>query len=515
MPQRPQAVSPPSKREARALAAGLAALAIVTAVFRLVLGVTHGTVISLSFLLIVLFVAAVATLRVAVVISVLAVLTINYVFLPPVGTFRLEDPANWIALFVFLVVSVVATRLSLIARERAADAAARRDELGRLFDLSRDVLLTTDARGALDVLARYVARRFGLDYVAVCLPDAKGGWQLHESAAGTSVEHESLDLALAAARGALEFDAGTRTYGGHRQVTTPDGTTLSLTPVRVGTRAVGLLATSGRPIEPGTLDAIAGLAAIAVERATLLEERQDAERMRQGAELKSALLASLSHDLRTPLTAIAAASDNLRSSWGDESHRLEQLSIVASEVARLNRLFQNIVEMARIETGAVDTTREWVPVSDIVDVAVQQVQPALEEHPLELDVDAQAVVQVDPRLTSAVLAHLLENAGQYSPAGAPVAIRAQTCDGSLTISVRDRGRGVAPQDLEHLFERFYRGSDARRQAFGTGMGLAIARGLLAAQEGRVWAENHRDGGAVFTMSLPAPARREATGGASG
>lgn len=509
-----QAFSPPSQLEARSLAAGVAALAIVTAVFRLVIGVTHGTVISLSYLLIVLFVAAIATLRVAVVISLLAVLTINYFFLPPVGTFRLEDPANWIALFVFLVVSVVATRLSLTARERAGEAAARRDELGRLFDLSRDVLLTTDARGALDVLARYVARRFGLDYVAVCLPDAQGGWRLHESTVGTAMERGALDLALAAARGALEFDAGTRTYGGHRQVTTADGTALSLTPIRVGTRAVGLLASSGRPIEPGTLDAVAGLAAIAVERATLLEERQDAERMRQGAELKSALLASLSHDLRTPLTAIAAASDNLRSSWGTDTQRLEQLGIVTAEVTRLNRLFQNIVEMARIETGAVDATREWVPVPDIVDAAVQQVQQALEEHPLDMDVDAHAVVHVDPRLTSAVLAHLLENAGQYSPAGSSVTISAQAHDASLTVSVRDRGLGIAPQDLEHLFERFYRGADARRQAFGTGMGLAIARGLLAAQGGRVWAENHPDGGAVFTMSIPAPARPATTEGAS-
>jgi two-component system, OmpR family, sensor histidine kinase KdpD len=481
------------------------ALATLTAAFRLLLGVSNGTVVALSFLLVVLFVAAVTTLRVAVATSILAALTLNFVFLPPVGRLTLEDPENWVALFVFLVVGAVATRLSLRAREQTDEATARRDELGRLFDLSRDVLLTTDSRGALDVLARYVSRRFGLEYVAICLPEPQG-WRLHESAAGVTVARGDLDLAIATARGALEFDAETRTYGGHRPATTMDGADVLLTPIRIGTRAIGLLATAGRPVEPGTLDAVAGLAAIAVERATLLEERQEAERSRHGAELKSALLSSLSHDLQTPLTAITVASENLRSSWSDEDQRREQLDIVTTEVAGLNRLFQNIVAMARIETGAVDAAREWVHTTDIVDAAVQQVEQSLRNHPLELLVNDDDVVQVDPHLTSSALAHLLENAGRYSPAGAPISVSAETGEAGLRISVRDRGQGIAPQDLEHLFERFYRGADARRHAFGTGMGLAITRGLLAAQDGRVWAENYPDGGAIFTMTIPTQPR---------
>ncbi len=487
------------------LAGGVAVLAALTAVFRLVIDVTNPTVVALSFLLVVLFVAAGTTLRVAVATSILAVVAINYFFLPPLGRFVIEDPENWVALVVFLVVSAVATRLSLTARQRTAEAVASRDGTARLFDLSRDVLLTADSRDTLDVLARYIARRFGLDYVAVALP-APNGWRLHESAPGTTVDHAAFDLAIAAARGVLEFDAGTRTYGGYREVRAAEGHPVRLTHIRAGTRAVGLLATAGRSVDPGTLDAVAGLAAIAIERATLLDDRRDAERIRQGAELKSALLSSLSHDLQTPLTAIRVASDNLQSDWSDESRRREQLEIVTSEVSRLNRLFQNIVEMARIETGAIDAAREWVHTADIVEAARRQVESALRDHPIDVHVRDDEVVQVDPRLTAAALAHLLENAGRYSPAGAPIVLTSRADAEELVIAVRDHGPGLAGDDLDRLFERFYRGADARRQTFGTGMGLAITRGLLAAQHGRVWAENHPDGGALFTMAVPASAR---------
>ena len=491
--------------EAWHVAAAVAALAVFTAAYVGGVGVSNPTVVGLSYLLIVLLVAAVSTLRVAVAASVLALLLLNYFFMPPVGTFTLEDPQNWVALFVFLAVSLVASRLSLTARSRAEEALARRDELGRLFDLSRDILLTTESREAIDELTRHMARRFGLDYVGICLPDP-GGWRVHGSSDTVTLDRSELDRALASARGALEFDSFTRSYGGHRTSTLPDGIAVTLVPLRLGMRAVGLLAAAGRQLEPGTLDAIAGLTAIAIERTKMLEERREAERVRQGAELKTALLASLGHDLKTPLTAIAVAAGNLRATGSSAELRRDQLDVIGLEVAHLNRLFQNIVDMARIETGAVDAEREWVHPTDIVDAAVRQVQHALQSHPLELDVDTPRSAQVDPRLTSNALAHLLENAGQYAPAGTPITVTASVDGAGLTLSVRDRGPGIAPQDVEHLFEQFYRGAGAQHRSFGTGMGLAITRGLLAAEGGRVWAENHPDGGACFTMSIPTPAR---------
>jgi two-component system sensor histidine kinase KdpD len=318
-----------------------------------------------------------------------------------------------------------------------------------------------------------------------------------------SLDTADLDAALAAARGTLEFDARTRSYGGHRTITAGDGTVAALVPLRAGTSLVGLLAAAGRPIDAGTLDALAGLTVIAIERAAMLADRRDAERVKQGAELKSALLASLGHDLRTPLTAITVAAGNLRAAQTDERQRAEQLDIVQSEVDRLNRLFSNIVDMARIETGSIHARREWVHPSDIVEAGVQQVRHSLAGHPLDLQADVAATVQVDPRLTSAALAHVLENAGSYAPPGSPITVSARADEDGLTLAVRDRGPGIAALDLPHLFERFYRGAGARELAFGTGMGLPITRGLLAAQGGRVWAENHADGGAVFSINIPA------------
>ena len=492
-------------REIVVCGAGIAAVAGVTVLFRGWFDVHSPTVVALSYLLVILLVAAASTLRAAIGTSVLAILALNYFFIPPVGTFTIADPENWVALLVFLTVSFVASRLSLVARQRADDATARRDELARLFDLSRDILLTTDSHDAIDGLVRHMARRFGLEYVSICLPGAER-WHLYESGSGVTLDQHELDMALATARGTLEFDAETRSYGGHRRIAIETGTEGSIVPLRLGTRAVGLLVTAGRAVDPGTLDAIAGLAAIAIERVKFLEERQAAERVRQGAELKSALLASLGHDLKTPLTAITVAANNLRAAWLTEAQRVEQLDVVLSEVDRLNRLFQNIVDMARIDTGGVNAEPEWVHPSDIVDAAVQQVQQSLAGHELEVVDSGDTAVHVDPRLASAALAHLLENAGQYSPPGTAITVTATIEAETLTLAVRDRGRGIASGDLQFLFERFYRGADARRRAFGTGMGLAITRGLLAALHGHVWADNHPEGGALFTMRFPAPSR---------
>lgn len=351
----------PPRVEAWHVAGALVALAVVTVAYEVWLGLRNPTVVGLSFLMIVLLVAAASTLRVAVATSVLALLTLNYFFMPPVGTFVLEDPENWIALLVFLVVSVVGSRLSVMARERAA----------------------------------------------------------------------------------------------------------------------------------------------------LVEERQEADRRRQSAELKSTLLSSLGHDLKTPLTAITVATDNLRANWASDEQRREQLDLVASEVARLNRLFQNVLEMAHIETGAVTPAPEWVHLADIVDAAVRQVEQALVDHPLDVDVDVAGAVRVDPRLTAVALAHVLENAGQYAPPGTPITVSAQFAGGELRLTVRDRGHGVAQEDLESLFEQSYRGAGAGRRSFGTGMGLAITRGLLAAQGGQVRAGNHPGGGAEFTMTIPSALRADA------
>jgi two-component system sensor histidine kinase KdpD len=263
---------------------------------------------------------------------------------------------------------------------------------------------------------------------------------------------------------------------------------------------------AGRPSESEALDAVAGLTAIAIERAQFLDDRKTADLARQSEALKSALLASLGHDLRTPLTAIRVAASNLQASWPDERERREQSDLILTEVDRLTRLFQNILEMARIDAGAVTREMRWVSPSEIIEAARSRVEPALRGRAVEVSSDADRLVLLDPRLTAAALAQLLENASQYSPAGSPIDVRAQVAADGLTIAVRDCGPGIPDTDLPHVFERFYRGANVRDRRSGTGMGLAIAKGVLAVEQGTISAENCAGGGVCFTIAVPAEVR---------
>lgn len=234
--------------------------------------------------------------------------------------------------------------------------------------------------------------------------------------------------------------------------------------------------------------------------------RSEAELVRQRADLASALLASLSHDLRTPLTAISVAVENLDNDAMSAEQRRTQVQLAKSEVQRLNRLFRGILDMARIETAAVPIQREWVTAADVVDAACVNVKPALEGRQLRIEADESTAVLVDPRLTSAALSHLLENAAQYSPPDAPIDVQGRVTDEGLHLSVHDRGPGIDCDDLPYLFDRFYRGKRGAATTPGSGMGLAITRGLLAAEQGRVWGENAQDEGAVFSIVVPAARR---------
>jgi two-component system sensor histidine kinase KdpD len=489
-------------RDVTVLLASFAAIAMATVLLRLVSNLS-ATTVALALLLVVLGTATVARLRVAIVVSVAAMLTLNFFFLPPVGTFTIADPQNWIALFAFLAVAVIASNLSAAAQERTREAIARRNEVTRLFDLTRDVLLTTETTGAIEALARHVARRFELSKVAICLP-GEHGWRIHQGGNDEiTTDTGTLNTALATARGTVEFDAGQRASGGHLRVGLERD--ISVIPLRHGTRAVGLLVASSPALDIATLDAVAGVVAIAIERAQFLAEREAGELFRQKADLTAALLASLSHDLRTPLTAIRVAVENLRSEL-PLLERTEQAGAAIAELDRLTRLFQDILDMARIDSAAIRVDRHWVAAADVVDAAVAHVRPALEGHGLRVDADTDLEVELDPPLTSVALSHILENAAQYSPANRGILVHARVETDGLHVSVTDEGPGLDPNELEHLFERFYRGRTARQLTFGTGMGLSITRGLLAAAGGRVWAENVPGGGARFSLLVPGRVR---------
>ena len=249
------------------------------------------------------------------------------------------------------------------------------------------------------------------------------------------------------------------------------------------------------------------LSATAEKRAKeAVASRAELDLIKRQADFTSTLLASLSHDLRTPLTAIRVAVSNLEDQSLSADARGEQVRLAQSELGRLSRLFGDILEMARVDSAALTPEREWVTASDIVDATLANLQPILEDRPLKIDADDMTAVHVDPRMTSSALLHLVENAAQYSAAGAPIDVHGSVNEQGLHLSVTDRGPGLDPEELPRLFERFVRGRREQMRPAGTGMGLAITRGLLSVQNGRVWAENIAGGGARFSISIPAERR---------
>jgi two-component system, OmpR family, sensor histidine kinase KdpD len=495
-------------RDAAVLLASLIAIAIATALLRRLPDVSPTTV-ALALLLIVLGAATTAQLAVAIVVSIVSMLCFNFYFLPPIGTLTIANPQNWIALLAFLIVAIIASNLSAAARAREREAIARGTEVTRLFDLTRDVLLTTETDRAMDALARQVARRFDLARIAICLPQ-EDGWRVHQGGSSdVTIDTDTMNRALAQARGTLEFDAHTRAYGGHVRIGDADSG-VTIVPLRHGVKAVGLLATVAAALDLGALDALGGVVAIAIERAQFLAERDAAELVRQKADLAATLLASLSHDLKTPLTAARVAVENLR---GDltPTDRKAQADLAATELERLSRLFQDILDMARVDASAIVVERQWVTAAEVIDAAMAHVRHALDGRDVQVHADAEMAIEIDPRLASGALSHLLENAAQYSPASQPIVVEGRADGDGLHAAVVDRGPGLDPGELDHLFERFYRGRTARQIAAGTGMGLAITRGLLAAAGGRVWAENVPDGGARFSMVVPGRVRHRAEG----
>ena len=239
----------------------------------------------------------------------------------------------------------------------------------------------------------------------------------------------------------------------------------------------------------------------------LAAERNDAEIAKRDAEAKAALVASISHDLKTPLTALTVAAGNLDMPGLSGQERAELLKLVQTEVARLKRLFDALIDMASVETRAVTAELEWVHPADIVEAACQQADLALRSRAVDVhDESGHHVVHLDPRLTSAALGHVLENAAMYSPASSPIAVDVSVAAGQVVFAVRDHGPGIPAAELDRVFERFYRGASGATNSFSSGMGLAITRGLLAIQGGRITASNHPGGGALLTLAVPAPCR---------
>lgn len=435
----------------------------------------NATTVALAMLLLVLGVATRWGLREGVFTSAVCMFSFNFFFLPPVGTLTITDPQNWIALTAFLVSAVVASQLSAKAKRRAEEAIARRSEIERLYRLSRVMLMDDEADLIRAVLAP-IADIFGFEHVAFYESDTRF---LHSADPGL-----------------LNVSDLNRTAGSGISWQT---NRCSYVPVRLGTRVVGSLGFVGPQLTVPEQESIANLVAIGFERMRAMKRVAEAEAAREGERLKTFVLDGIAHDLKTPLTAIKTCVTTLITIAPEsEEKRSELLTIIDEETDRLSTTISEAIQLARIEAHKIALQRSRHQLHDLFEALLESM-PEGERFDVRIPTDL--AVSVDGDLMLQALRQLLGNALKYSGPGAPIEIEAEHTEEGLTVRVLDRGPGISPRELERIFDKFYRGTRASSE--GSGMGLAIARGIIEAHQGKIWAENRPGGGAVFVVVLAA------------
>ncbi|WP_132251289.1 sensor histidine kinase [Methylobacterium segetis] len=438
---------------------------------------------------------------------VAASLSYNFFFLPPVYTFTIADPTNIAAFLLFTLVAVLVSNLAARSRRTALISQSRARSTERLYGFSRklsgcgsldDVLWATSAQVAAMLKVR----------VVLLLPEGPAV----TVRAGYPPE-DRLDAAdLAAAQWAFDND---RPAG--RGADTLPGARRLVLPLRTGRGTLGVIGLDADGTGPiltpegrRLLDALSDQGALAIERVRLVEDLDRAERAAETDRLARALLTSISHDLRTPLASVLGAATTLRDLDAalPPDAQAELLATIIAESERLNRFIANLLDMTRLEAGAVAPNLAPQDVAETVDTALRRVERVLAGHRLAVEVaPGLPTLRLDPVLVEQVLVNLLDNAAKYAPEGSTVTVRAQAEGGRVRIEILDEGEGLPDEDVERVFDKFYRARKGDRVRAGTGLGLAIARGFVEAMGGALTAANRRDrSGAVFTVSLPVPGR---------
>jgi two-component system, OmpR family, sensor histidine kinase KdpD len=445
------------------------------------------TTVGFTFLLAVLVVSAGWGLRYAICMAVLATLAYNYFFLPPLYQFEISDPQNWVALFAFLCTAVIASELSERARHETEQSNRRRSEVERLYAFSQQLLVSENIFELLNAIPKYIVDSFGVTTAAMFLEAKKETYFFDASSQSLFPTDQ---LKSISSRGEPVLDRDRR---------------ICFMPLHMGVRSVGALGLAGCDLSRETLEAIGSLAAIAVERANTAEKLTRAEAARESDRLRSILLDSVTHEFRTPLTAIKASAETLLSDAEvGKPERKELLTVINEEGDRLDRLIGEAAEVAQLDAGQLEFHFAPHLIREPIDAALQSCRLALQNHPVDVKIpDNLAAVKMDVERITEVLVHLLENASKYSPAGTPIHVMAEPrLGGEVVISVADHGPGIEDMEQDMVFEKFYRGRNLRTSVQGTGMGLAIAKAIIELHGGTIGVRSQVAHGSVFYFSLP-------------
>jgi len=436
--------------------------------------------------------------------SVVASLCYNFFFLPPLYMFTIADPKNVLAFIFFIVMAIIVSNVAARVQSQAVTAMTRARTTESLYSFSRKLA----GVGALDDVLWATAYQVALMLkVRVVLLTPQDG--SIEVAAGYPPEDILDDADLAAAKWAWQNNRA----AGRGSDTLPGAKRLFL-PMRTGRGPVGVVGIDSdkpgpllTPDERRLLDALIDQSALAIERVHLVEDMDRVKRTVETEHLRSALLTSISHDLKTPLASVLGAAGTLRDLSGrlSEAEKTDLLKTIIDESERLNRFIANLLDMTKLEAGAVVLNTSPHDLREIVGSALRRADKILAHHRVELELGGDLpMLNLDAVLLEQAVFNVLDNAGKYSSEGSTILIRSLRDRDSVVLEILDEGTGIPPEDLEHIFDKFYRVQKSDHVRAGTGLGLAISRGFIEAMKGTIAATNRKDrSGAVFTIRLPA------------
>lgn len=460
------------------VALSVAAVGLLSALMVSLQTVIHSTTAALLYILAVLLSAMAFGLTASLVSALLATLVFTYYFIPPYRAFSLTSVEDVVRLAAFLSVALLVSGLASRARSQAQAAGRRASELSALYQLSQSLGAEVEQARIVRLVARATMQILAVPGCQVFLANAAG------------------ELVRSAAEGVTAAAAPQEEV-----------------PLRSEQRALGVLRVTRRdpevPLTVGErelLETIAVQLSLVLERVQLADVAAQARILAESDRLKSTLLSLVSHDLRTPLAVIKGLVTSLldQSVAWTEAVRRDMLTTINEETDRLNRIVGELLEMSRIEAGAIPQARAWHDLDELIVTVVEELRPRLHTHPLLLDVPSDLPwVRLSYAQIEQVLRNLLENAAHYTPEAGPIEVWARAEGDGVRVEVRDRGPGVPAELRERIFEKFVRAAPAERHAEGSGLGLAICKGLVEAHGGRIWVEERPGGGSAFCFTLPA------------
>ncbi len=445
---------------------------------------TNAIAAALLLLLAVLLTGIYASLPEALLASVAATFLLDYYFIPPIKAITIGDPQGWLALVVFLAVSLIATNLSTRLRRQRDELRYRQQESEKLHALSRAMLFSS-GEDMRRLIANKCVELFGFEEAA--LYEVASG-QVHRTQADSVITSDQLSRVA--------------TYGSVQEI---ERTRTTILPVSLGNKNFGSLGFRGPALPEATLQALGNTVAVGLAQAQAQEAASRAEAVRRSEELKSVMLDALAHDLKTPLTVIEAATDMLLSSSGlSTEQRQDLVRVIHDEEQALRRKVGEAIHLARIDAKRLQLRLEQVSPRRLIEAAVTVLGERAASHLIEVDCPSGLpAVRVDEELLVEALKQLLDNAVKYSPTGSPISITVEAVNGLVSIAVRDRGPGLTEMEQSRIFDKFYRGRYDHSAIQGTGMGLAIAKEILEAHGGRLTVESQVGHGSLFTILLHA------------